>query len=267
MLAGLRAIQRHPIVTFFVLTYVITWGFVPFGLFGAFGPLIAALIVAPLTRGRAGLKELGLRIIRWRVRWYWYVVAIGLPLAIHGLTVLLNLAAGVDIPRQGFTSIAGWLLIFGVRLINPLDGPIGEEPGWRGFALPGLQATRSPLVSTAILAVLVTIWHLPLFYLVYLEEGSFPPSTIVGGVVGPFAFTFMATWLFNHTSGSVLMTILLHASEGSVQAEGWVYTGLFVIVAIGLVIFDWKSWRSPAPASAITPQPDQPQESSPEVTA
>ena len=161
-----------------------------------------------------------------------------LPLAIHGLTVLLNLAAGVDIPRQGFTSIAGWLLIFGVRLINPLDGPIGEEPGWRGFALPGLQATRSPLVSTAILAVLVTIWHLPLFYLVYLEEGSFPPSTIVGGVVGPFAFTFMATWLFNHTSGSVLMTILLHASEGSVQAEGWVYTGLFVIVAIGLVIFD-----------------------------
>ena len=267
MSAALRAIQRHPIVTFFVLTYLITWGFVPFGLFGAFGPLIAALIVTPLTRGRAGLKELGLRIIRWRVRWYWYVVAIGLPLAVHGLTVLLNLAAGVYIPRQGFTSIAGWLLIFGVRLINPLDGPIGEEPGWRGFALPGLQATRSPLVSTAILAVLVTIWHLPLFYLVYLEEGILPPSTIVGGVVGPFAFTFMATWLFNHTGGSVLMTILLHASEGSIQAEGWVYTGLSVIVAIGLVIFDWKSWRSPAPASARTPQPDQPQESSPEVTA
>jgi hypothetical protein len=105
----------------------------------------------------------GLRMIRWRVRWYWYVVAIGPPPAIHGLTVLLNQAAGVDIPRQGFSSIAGLLLIFGVRLINPLDGPIGEEPGWRGFALPGLQATRSPLVSTAILGVLVTIWHLPLF--------------------------------------------------------------------------------------------------------
>jgi hypothetical protein len=84
------AIKRHPIITFFVLTYVVTWSFVPFGLFGAFGPLIAAVIVAPLTRGRAGLQELGLRIIRWRVRWYWYVVAIGLPLAIHGLTVLIN---------------------------------------------------------------------------------------------------------------------------------------------------------------------------------
>ena len=91
----------------------------------------------------------------------------------------------------------------------------------------------------------------PATFLSRLSRGrQLPASTIVGGVVGPFAFTFMATWLFNHTSGSVLMTILLHASEGSVQAEGWVYTGLFVIVAIGLVIFDWKSWRSPAPASA-----------------
>ena len=82
-------------------------------------------------------------------------------------------------------SDSGWLLIFGVRLINPLDGPLGEEPGWRGFALPGLPATRSPLVSTAILAVLITVWHLPLFF---LEGGSLTLSTIVGGVVGPFAF-------------------------------------------------------------------------------
>jgi membrane protease YdiL (CAAX protease family) len=258
-----HAIKRHPIITFFVLTYVITWVFVPFGSFGAFGPLVAALIVAPLTRGRAGLKELGLRMIRWRVRWYWYLVAMGLPLAIHGLTMLINEAVGVGTPRQEFSSIAGWLLIFALRLINPLDGPIGEEPGWRGFALPGLQTTRSPLLATAILAVLITVWHVPLFF---LEGGSLPPSTIVGGIVGPFAFTFMATWLFNHTGGSVLMTVLLHAAEGSIQAEGWVYTGLMVISAIGLVIFDWKSWRGPAPTSA-TMHPDEREESSPEVTA
>src|SRR5215213_7301085 len=127
-----RAIKRHPIITFFVLTYVITWSFVPFGSFGAFGPLIAAVIVAALTRGHAGLKELGLRMIRWRVRWYWYVVAIGLPLAVHLSTVGLNVAAGVGIPPQGFTSIAGLLLLFAVRIVNPLDGPLGEDPGWRG---------------------------------------------------------------------------------------------------------------------------------------
>jgi uncharacterized protein len=87
------------------------------------------------------------------VRWYWYVVAIGLPLVIHGLNVVINQWVGMGIPRQDFSSIAGWLLIFGVRLINPVNGPAGEEPGWRGFALPGLQATRSPLFSTAIVAV------------------------------------------------------------------------------------------------------------------
>jgi hypothetical protein len=38
---------------------------------------------------------------------------------------------------------------------------------------------------------------------------------VLGGVLGPFAFTFVATWLFNHSGGSVLMTLVMHATEGS----------------------------------------------------
>jgi membrane protease YdiL (CAAX protease family) len=187
-------------------------------------------------------------MIRWRVRWYWCAVAIGLPLAVHLLNVGLNVVAGVGIPPQGFTSSTGLLMVFVVRLINPAEGAMGEEPGWRGFALPGLQSARSPFVSTVILAVLVTVWHLPLFF---LEGGSLPLSVIVGGVLGPLTFTFVASWLFNHTGGSVLMTIVMHATEGSIQAEGWVYTGLWLAVAIGVVIFDWKAWRGSAPAPAM----------------
>ena len=63
-------VRRHPIITFFVLSYALAWMLVPFGSFGAYGPLVAALIVVPITQGVAGLKELGLRMIRWRVRWY-----------------------------------------------------------------------------------------------------------------------------------------------------------------------------------------------------
>jgi uncharacterized protein len=247
----MSALRRYPLITFFALTYVLTWAPLPFIGFFASGPLLAALIVIPITQGLAGLKELGLRIIRWRVRWYWYLVAIGLPLAIHLLTLVLNLAAGGDIPQQPFTSFAGFLLGFAVRLINPADGPVGEEPGWRGFALPGLQSTLSPLASTAILAVLITVWHLPLFF---LGGGGLPLSIIVGGVIGPLTFTFVATWLFNHTRGSVLMTIIMHDAEGSIQAEGWVYMVLWLAVAIGVVIFDWHSWRDSAPAPA-TMQP------------
>jgi uncharacterized protein len=62
-------VKRHPIITFFVLTYVIAWVTLPFGTFGAYAPLVAALIVIPISQGVAGLKELGLRMIRWRVRW------------------------------------------------------------------------------------------------------------------------------------------------------------------------------------------------------
>ncbi|MDQ3436461.1 MAG: hypothetical protein M3491_03825, partial [Actinomycetota bacterium] len=70
-------VKRHPLITFFVLTYAISWTFLPIEAvrFLPSGPLFAALIVIPITQGWAGLKELGSRMIRWRVRWYWYVVA------------------------------------------------------------------------------------------------------------------------------------------------------------------------------------------------
>ena len=170
----LSVVRRHPIITFFVLSYALAWMLVPFGSFGAYGPLVAALIVVPITRGVAGLKELGLRIIRWRVRWYWYAAAIGVPLAVHLAVVGLNLAAGAGVPSLTVTSLTTFLMVFAIRLVNPADGPLGEHPGWNGVALPGLQADHSPLLSAMILAPLVTIWHVPLFF---LEEGGLEPPS------------------------------------------------------------------------------------------
>src|ERR687890_42300 len=259
----LSVVRRHPIITFFVLTYAIGWGLIPFWTFQAGSPFIAALIVIPLTRGVAGLKELGLRMIRWRVRWYWYVVAIGLPLAVVLVTVVLNVALGASVPSlAGIGSVSTVLMMFAVRLINPGDGALGEEPGWRGVALPGLQTTLSPLVSTLIHGVVVTVWHVPLLF---LEEGLLRPSIIVGFLLGTMAVTFFYTWLFNHTGGSVFMSIVSHAAQGTITIGGlWslgadfaranLLTGfVWLAVAIGLVVFDWKAWRGPAPAEATTP--------------
>src|SRR5215211_8730291 len=262
-------VKRHPIITFFVLAYAISWVGWPLYAAGvwpipflATGPLIAALIVIPLTQGRSGLRELGSRMIRWRVRWYWYAAALGIPLTVLLVTVGLNVALGAGAPSLGATSLSTILVVFAVRLIDPLDGPLGEEPGWRGFALPGLQGGRSPLVATMILAVLVVGWHLPLFF---IEEGGLQPSVVLGGLLGPFAFTFVATWLFNHTGGSVLMTIVMHAAEGTIRPNelwaasaaqlqaGLLYSVVWCAVVIGLVIFDWKAWRGPAAAKATTP--------------
>jgi hypothetical protein len=71
----LAIVRRHPLITFFVLTYALTWWALPFGDFFAIGPLLAALIVIPITQGWAGLRELGSRMIRWRVGWIWYALA------------------------------------------------------------------------------------------------------------------------------------------------------------------------------------------------
>jgi membrane protease YdiL (CAAX protease family) len=260
----LSAIRRHPLITFFVLAYVLGWGGIPWESFGAYAPLLAALIVIPITQGWAGLRLLGSRMIRWRVGWIWYVVAIGLPLAVTLLTVALNVALGASAPSlAGVGSLSTIILVFAVRLINPLDGPMGEEPGWRGFALPGLQTSRSPLLATLILALLVTGWHVPLLF---LEEGGLQPSFLVGFLLGTVAVTFWYTWLFNHTGGSVLITLVAHATQGTIPIGSlWsasadvaqailVYAIVASAVAIGLVIFDWRFWRATAPAPA-TVQP------------
>ena len=110
-------------------------------------------------------------------------------------------------------------------------------------------------MATLILAVLVTVWHVPTFFL----EGGLQPSFILGGVLGTVAVTFWYSWLFNHTGGSVLMTLVAHATEGSIQfgafwtagaaaRMGWLlYAAAWCAVAIGLVVFDWQFWRGPAP--------------------
>jgi len=239
------AVRRHPVVTFFVLTFAIAWAFVPFGSFGAFAPLIAALVVAPLAHGRAGLVELGRRLVRWRVRWYSYVLAVAVPAGVHLLAVVLGS------PVVASASVGTVLLAFAVRLVDPTDGPLGEEPGWRGFALPGMQARLSPLATTAILAVVITVWHLPL---AFLAAGD-PWSNLRILVVGTVAVTFWYTWLFDHTGGSVLLVVIAHAAEGAVQHEGLLYMGVWLAVAVVLVVVDLRAWVRPAPVAATTVLP------------
>ena len=142
-------------------------------------------------------------------------------------------------------------MVFAIRMVNPADGPLGEHPGWTGFALPGLQgrllaACRHPDPGAA----RGRLAPAPFF----LEEGGLQPSVLVAGLVVTMAVTFWYAWLFNHTGGSILLLVIAHYIEGSIQYElGWIVMGVWLAVAIGLVVFDWKAWRGPAPAAATTP--------------
>jgi uncharacterized protein len=245
-------LRRYPVVTFFVVSFAVAWAFVPFGSFGAFAPLVAALVVAPLCAGRAGLRELGARLIRWRVRWYWYAVALGVPAAVHLVTALLGLPV-IGPPDVTPASLGTFLLVFAIRLVNPVDGPLGEEPGWRGFALPGLQDRYSPLAATATLAVVVSVWHVPL---ALFEEDGPTASFLAYLLVTTAAVTFWYCWLFNHSRGTVLLVVIAHSLEGSIQipaAARWIYSGVWVAIAVGLVVLDRAHWRGHAPVEARNP--------------
>jgi uncharacterized protein len=253
-------IRRGPLWTFFVISFAVAWGFIPFGSFGAFGPLVAALIVVPITQGMAGLRQLGSRLLRWRVSWRWYAIAVGVPLAVFMIAVPLTVALGA--PAPSLAQLAPWyslLMVFALGLINPMEGPLGEEPGWRGFAQPGLQASRSPLAATAILAVVVSLWHLPL---VLMPQFDLPPL----GLLTTFAITFWYAWLVNRTGGSVLLTVLAHATQGIVRPTAFwddpafgnleftLECGLWCVLALGLVLCDWRFWhRPPEPDRTVQP--------------
>jgi membrane protease YdiL (CAAX protease family) len=126
--------------------------------------------------------------------------------ALVSLTGLINMVLGAPAPGLAQLTWSGLLTVFAVRLVNPLDGPLGEEPGFRGYALPLLQASRTPLLSATVLGVLVGVWHLPLVLF-----GGLSPT----GLPTTFAITFLYVWLFNRTGGSVLLTFLFHNSQGT----------------------------------------------------
>src|SRR6266540_390960 len=263
-------IKRHPLAAFFVLTYTISWlpwvlgslvpASRPFVLypFESGGPLLAALVVIPITQGRAGLRALGASMLKWRVGWRWYALALGLPLVVALGAVVLNALLGAPVPVLAqLGPFYMPFLAFAVRLINPSDGPLGEEPGWRGFAQPGLQAGRSPLAATLILALLVTGWHLPLALASGIDK--LPPIDLLATI----AVTFWYAWLFNRTGGSALMTLVAHAAEGvffQVALAGFaganvtrlvgLYCALWCVVAVGLLIVDRSTWRSRMPAAS-----------------
>jgi membrane protease YdiL (CAAX protease family) len=227
-------IKKHSLLTFFILAYAISWTIeiplvlrargviqvhIPFLLhyLSAFGPMSAALIVTGLTSGSRGLKALWSRMIKWKVHPGWWLIAFT-PLVLYlVVAVALWLTQGIPmgmintgrflyyvslmgnvgfLGALGMAALPVWILTFG----------IGEETGWRGFALPRLQKGRSALLATIILWIFWAFWHLPLFF--YLYNVSILPGFLFGLLAGAITFT----WLYNSTQGSILMVAIWHGA-------------------------------------------------------
>ncbi|WP_227379882.1 CPBP family intramembrane glutamic endopeptidase [Haladaptatus halobius] len=173
------------------------------------GPALAAILVTAVIEGRASVRRLLGRIKRWRIGLRWYVVALfGFMFAyIAGYVAVL----GAD-PLRAL--LENWPLFFTIFLPLVLLGifvpGIGEEPGWRGFALPRLQELYGPVRGTLVLGTLHGLWHLPGFFTPFL--GPFTVDGFAAFWLTAIAATFIYTWVFNGTGGSLLIVILLHAA-------------------------------------------------------
>jgi uncharacterized protein len=230
-------LARHPLVSFFVMAYAFSWivwspwvlgkdgaGLLPIKLSGATtgllnaaailaGPTLAAFIMTATTEGREGVRHLLRRYVLWRVGIRWYLFAL---LGIPTIMLLGTMIYTMDLPNLGALGGPSYLLSYVATfaLVLVLGGPLLEEGGWRGFALPRMERLHGPLVASLILGVLWALWHLPEFLV-----PSWAASSGGGGVLGIFLFTLTAitftiviTWVFNNTRTSLLLAILVHAS-------------------------------------------------------
>jgi len=168
---------------------------------------LAAFIMTGAIEGRAGVGRFLRRFVLWRVGLRWYLFAfVGIPvIAVLSVVVI----PGVLGSFQGLGSLAPLSLLGVFVYVLFLGGALGEEPGWRGFALPRLQSVHGPLLGTLILGPLWALWHLPLFLTPWNELTAF---NVVVFVLATTCLAIMYTWVFNNTKGSVLMAILIHAS-------------------------------------------------------
>jgi len=247
--------QRHALETYFGLAYAITWAvWIPIALsargllnvqipawlyyLGSFGPMCAALIVTTLTEGRQGIERLLARLIKWRIGFRYYLFAILGPLGLFALAASINRVVSGAWPDLALLGKVDYLPTIGAPvalLLWLFTYGLGEEIGWRGFALPHLQTKHSAATSALILGAVWTCWHIPAFFFrdTYMAMGFFVlPAVLVSITFASIIFT----WLYNSTSGSLLIVIIFHALFDwlSVSDAGGQYAAIIMGIAVVL---------------------------------
>jgi uncharacterized protein len=218
-------VKKHPLITYFTAVFSITWGIGAVSIFAptlvkayfpgapltnplfyiaVYAPTVTSLILTVLFDGASGLRQLLARLIPWRAGLKWYVVVLaGYPaVAILAGTVgsLFDICQ-VQLPDWGKFYYA----LIPALAVDP--GPVGEELGWRGFALPRMLERWTPLTASLLLGFLWGVWHLPAFFIAGLPHKSL---AFLALLVATISVSIIDTWVFLRTGGNVLLMILVH---------------------------------------------------------
>ena len=273
--------KRYPVTMGFILMFLLTWplelglaaqshGFLPFHfppvleLFVGYGFVAAAIIASALADGKSGIVALFHRLFVWRVGWVWYAVALLSPAAFYLLGIGINVLLGgatPDFSQPFITRLVPPSFNLGLAALAFLLYQVfvnGEEVGWRGYALPKLQANHSALAASLIIGVVWSLWHVPK----YLTAGDPHDLSFWFFALNMIANSVLYTWVFNRTRGSLLIMLLLHAGTNTEivmlpimpaaigdAAPLAIAYNLQNIAAIAVMIFAGKNLgREPVPA-------------------
>jgi membrane protease YdiL (CAAX protease family) len=256
-------LRRKPVVSYFTLTYILSWlflipGFMALlnagwdqdgldtipplaliGLIGTFGPSIAAIILTRTTEGKSKTWQLIKKLIIWRVHIKWYLFVLFVPAILLSVSALISRLFGFSLGQAIFTNFPV-VVITSILMTIPF-GPLPEELGWRGYALPKLLEKYNPITASLIVGFFWAFWHIPAFFV----PGVAIPSvfevnalTILLYLLNNTALSLIFTAVYLRTKGSVLIAILLHAgSNASANIVYYVLPQIESVASHRMIIF------------------------------
>jgi membrane protease YdiL (CAAX protease family) len=206
-----------PVITFLICAFGLSWlaflplileriqsdstaGAVLLPLLGIGAPTLTAFVLIGLKSGREGVARLWRAGMRWRTGTRWYAIVLILPGLAFGTSWLVASGSGSDTSHFN-----PWI----PAVVSGLLAGLLEEYGWSGFAFPRLQARFGFLRAGVAMGFIVAFWHLPLFFTPGQPQSDF---SFVPFLLTLIAVRILFGWVYNGTGGSVLLTVLLHAS-------------------------------------------------------
>jgi hypothetical protein len=240
----------------------------PLLILGAFAPSAVAVWLTARTQGRAGTRALLRRVVAWRVALRWYAFALGYMAAIKLAVALVHRAITGAWPQFGHQT---WYVVIAAMIVATIfGGPLGEEIGWRGYALPRLASRFGLARASVLLGLIWACWHLPVFFMPGLDQygQSFPVY-----LLQVTALSVAMAWLYANTNGSLLLAILMHSAVNqskdivpsivttatnplalSTSLVAWLTIALLWICAAYFLVRMSRDWKPEGLAAVRSPQ-------------
>lgn len=219
-------LSKYQLPLFFVFSFFIPWliwvpmalkkfGLIEWGIsnqspvmfLGVMTPALAAVLIVLAVRKKGDFKKLFAPLGDWKQHIIWYLVILLYPVCSWLIARGIDMLLGVWHQPQPMISdsFGGNIVMLISLLVFLIFTALGEEIGWRGFALPRLQKRFNSLVSSIILGILWGVWHFPIF-LANGNEGTY----VITQLITVVAYSIIITWVFNHTRGSVFIAWIFH---------------------------------------------------------